>query len=117
MIDLTSSTTATLGMSGWLDLAQLGLAPNQKHQAFLGAPKFVHCGEQFSLIKSKKRPTVRWPQVFGKVPLCVPFVLQVKAPSSIRWEDRTGLVELEFRHRSDCRRFGLPLRAVLPDSN
>ena len=32
-------------MSGWLDLSQLGLAPNQKHQAFLGAPKIVHCGE------------------------------------------------------------------------
>src|ERR1043166_1082831 len=31
-------------MSGWLDLTQLGLAPNQKHQAFLGAPKIVHCG-------------------------------------------------------------------------
>src|SRR5215213_3528768 len=31
-------------MSGWLDLAQLGLAPNQKHQALLGAPKSVHCG-------------------------------------------------------------------------
>jgi hypothetical protein len=24
----------------------LGLAPNQKHQAFLGAPKVVHCGEK-----------------------------------------------------------------------
>ena len=31
-------------MSGWLELTQLGLAPNQKHQAFLGAPKIVHCG-------------------------------------------------------------------------
>jgi hypothetical protein len=28
-------------MSGWLDLSQLGLAPNQKHQALLGAPKIV----------------------------------------------------------------------------
>src|SRR6185369_11249027 len=45
LIDLTSSTTATLGMSGWLDLAQLGLAPNQKHQAFLGAPTLVQCRE------------------------------------------------------------------------
>jgi hypothetical protein len=33
-------------MSGWLDLNQLGLSPNQKHQALLGAPKIVHCGEQ-----------------------------------------------------------------------
>jgi len=32
-------------MSGWLDLTPLGLAPNQKHQALLGAPKFVHGGE------------------------------------------------------------------------
>ena len=32
-------------MSGLLDLTQLGLAPNQKHQALLGAPKIVHCGE------------------------------------------------------------------------
>ena len=31
-------------MSGWLDLTPLGLAPNQKHQALLGAPKIVHCG-------------------------------------------------------------------------
>jgi len=45
MIKLTSLTTATIGMSGWLDLTQLGLAPNQKHQALLGAPKIVHCGE------------------------------------------------------------------------
>jgi len=44
---LTSSTTATLGMSGWLDLTQSGLAPNQKHQALLGAPKIVHCGERY----------------------------------------------------------------------
>jgi hypothetical protein len=34
-------------MSGWLDLLNWGLAPNQKHQAFLGAPKIVHCGERF----------------------------------------------------------------------
>jgi hypothetical protein len=34
-------------MSGWLDLAQLGLAPSQKHQALLGAPKIVQCGERF----------------------------------------------------------------------
>ena len=26
-------------MSGWLDLTQLGLSPNQKHQALLVAPK------------------------------------------------------------------------------
>ena len=32
-------------MSGWLGLTQLGLSPNQKHQALLGAPKIVHCGE------------------------------------------------------------------------
>jgi hypothetical protein len=40
------SMHATLGMCGWLGLSQLGLAPNQKHQALLGAPKIVHCGEQ-----------------------------------------------------------------------
>ena len=33
-------------MSGWLDLAQSGLAPDQKHQALLGAPKIVQCGEE-----------------------------------------------------------------------
>jgi hypothetical protein len=32
-----SSTVATLGMSGWLDLAQQGLAPCKKRQASLGA--------------------------------------------------------------------------------
>jgi hypothetical protein len=32
-------------MSGWLDLTLLGLAPNQKHQALLGAPMIVQCGE------------------------------------------------------------------------
>jgi len=53
MIDLTSSTTATLGMSGWLDLAQSGLAPNQKHQALLDAPKIVHCGDGPSLVSPR----------------------------------------------------------------
>jgi len=53
MIDLTSSTTATLGMSGWLDLTQLELAPNQKHQALLGAPKIVHCGDAPSLVSPR----------------------------------------------------------------
>ena len=32
-----SSTVATLGMSGWLDLSQPGLAPGKKRQASLGA--------------------------------------------------------------------------------
>ena len=32
-----SSTVATLGMSGWLDLAQRGLAPHKKRHASLGA--------------------------------------------------------------------------------
>jgi hypothetical protein len=32
----TSSTAATLGMSGWLGLAQRGLSPRKKHQASLG---------------------------------------------------------------------------------
>src|SRR6185437_4661903 len=49
MIDSPPSTTATLGMIGWLDLTQLGLAPDQKHQAFLGAPKIVYCGEALIL--------------------------------------------------------------------
>ena len=40
-------------MSGWLDLTQSGLAPNQKHQALLGAPKIVHCGEPKTLTKTK----------------------------------------------------------------
>ena len=33
----TSSTVATLGMSGWLGLTQPGLPPGQKRQASLGA--------------------------------------------------------------------------------
>jgi len=33
----TSSIAATLGMNGWLDLIQRGLAPLQKRQASLGA--------------------------------------------------------------------------------
>src|SRR3989442_6550417 len=32
-----SSTVATLGMSGWLDLPQPGLPPGKKRQASLGA--------------------------------------------------------------------------------
>ena len=43
---LTVLKSVILG-SGWIDLAQLGLAPNQKYQALLGAPKIVHCGEEF----------------------------------------------------------------------
>src|SRR5262249_45825309 len=31
------STVATLGMSGWLDLAQRGLSPHKKRQASFGA--------------------------------------------------------------------------------
>ena len=40
-----SSTVATLGMSGWLDLPQPGLAPGKKRQASLGAltPAFSCC--------------------------------------------------------------------------
>ena len=34
---VASSTVATLGMSGWLDLPQPGLAPGKKRQASLGA--------------------------------------------------------------------------------
>jgi hypothetical protein len=34
---VASSTAATLGMSGWLDLAQPGLTPGKKRQALLGA--------------------------------------------------------------------------------
>ena len=34
----TSYTAATLGMGGWLDLAQQGLSPRKKRQASLGAP-------------------------------------------------------------------------------
>jgi hypothetical protein len=33
----TSSTVATLGKSGWLDLPQWGLAPHKKRHASLGA--------------------------------------------------------------------------------
>src|ERR1700730_2344430 len=36
-LDFSSSTAATLGTSGWLDLSRLGLSPSQKHQASLGA--------------------------------------------------------------------------------
>ncbi len=34
---VASSTVATLGMSGWLDLPQPGLPPGKKRQASLGA--------------------------------------------------------------------------------
>lgn len=52
-------------MSGWLDLTQLGLAPNQKHQALLGAPKIGHCGEQYgetSLRRNDRRQPDRVPE-------------------------------------------------------
>jgi len=39
---LPSSTAATLGMSGWLDLTQPGLPPGQKRQASLGALTSAH---------------------------------------------------------------------------
>ena len=35
---VASSTAATLGMSGWLDLAQPGLAPGKKRQAHRAPP-------------------------------------------------------------------------------
>jgi hypothetical protein len=37
LLPSTSSTTATLGMGGWLTLTQWGLSPLQKRQASLGA--------------------------------------------------------------------------------
>lgn len=46
---VASSTVATLGMSGGLDLAQPGLAPGKKHQASLGA---------LTLRLSRRGPTV-----------------------------------------------------------
>ena len=39
-LSFTSSTVATLGMSGWLDLPQQGLSPCKKRQASLGALTF-----------------------------------------------------------------------------
>ena len=40
----TSLTDATLGMSGWLDLTQRGLAPRKKRQASLGARRGRNAG-------------------------------------------------------------------------
>src|ERR1041384_4806541 len=38
-------------MSGWLDLTQLGLAPNQKHQAFLAHRRLSSVGRHdFSVV-------------------------------------------------------------------
>jgi hypothetical protein len=66
-------------MSGWLDLSQLGLAPNQKHQALLGAPKIVQCGEHYPET-IETRPLPGWPLLLplsSGVDLISPRFLQV----------------------------------------
>jgi hypothetical protein len=61
-------------MSGWLDLTQLGLAPNQKHQALLGAPKIIHCGEpKFPNNLKENRPPHELPLVFCGIDCEVTF--------------------------------------------
>jgi hypothetical protein len=49
-----SSTVATLGMSGWLDLPQPGLPPGKKRQASLGAP--TTCGSAATLLSGRRQP-------------------------------------------------------------
>src|SRR5262245_12327971 len=59
-----SSTVATLGMSGWLDLPQPGLAPGKKRQASLGAltPQRTASGptETLRLLQSRHRAALRF---------------------------------------------------------
>jgi len=59
-----SSTVATLGMSGWLDLSQPGLAPGKKRQASLGAltpPRTASCpNAPFQVEQNRKRAAMRW---------------------------------------------------------
>jgi hypothetical protein len=62
----TSSTGATLGRSGWLDLAPQGLAPCKKRQASLGALTLaLTCCR-----KRERRRSGRWRQS-GAAPDCV----------------------------------------------
>jgi hypothetical protein len=59
-----SSTVVTLSMSGWLDLAQQGLAPCKKRQASLGAltPKRTASGHTAALrlFHIRNRAAMRW---------------------------------------------------------
>jgi hypothetical protein len=59
-----SSTVATLGMSGWLDLPQPGLAPGKKRQASLGAltPKVTasHPTAPSRLLQNRNRAAMRF---------------------------------------------------------
>src|SRR5213593_4431409 len=63
-LSFTSSTVATLGMSGWLDLPQQGLSSCKKRQASLGAlTSPLTCRRptvSFQLMQSRKRAAVRW---------------------------------------------------------
>jgi hypothetical protein len=57
-----SSTVATLGMSGWLDLAQPGLPPGKKRQASLGAltpPLTSRPDAPFHVQQSRHRAAMR----------------------------------------------------------
>ena len=59
-----SSTVATLGMSGWLDLTQWGLPPHKKRQASLGAltPPRTASGHNaaFQLQQNPNVAAMRW---------------------------------------------------------
>ena len=61
---IASSTVATLGMSGWLDLPQSGLPPHKKRQASLGAltPQLTASRptRPFGFMQNRKRAAMRW---------------------------------------------------------
>jgi len=97
---LTSSTTATLGMSGWFDLSQSGLAPDQKHQAFLAHRRLSTVGRS-----SKKRPSARWPQLFpASFVIERLFLTQFSGQkgSYLRFQARSSPNEVNHQHIS-CR--------------
>jgi hypothetical protein len=71
-----SSTVATLGMSGWLDLAQPGLAPGKKRQASLGALTPERTASRpavsFQLQQSRHRAAMRCRAGLGQGPTALP---------------------------------------------
>src|SRR5438094_9235748 len=68
-----SSTVATLGMSGWLDLPQQGLPPCKKRQASLGALALSSPLRSVSKPARNSDAAVFWIPAFAGMTSCPPF--------------------------------------------
>ncbi len=114
-LSFTSSTVATLGMSGWLDLPQQGLSPCKKRQASLGALTY-------SVLSSKPGSNQAWersPKERGEDETCWTKLWSHSAVATMgiikRRSSAEGgaLVEVCEEEAVDISRWNLELRQAL----